>query len=435
MRKDITKKFLKKINGSNSIRGWWYKNHLFDLKKGMNSKDKELPKIKKEIDLLLGEQIEFTNPTRIEKKTILQKRDLKIVEKEKKERIDLRRTPKMMDMEMIYCDQDYFQMGDTNGLALNAKRLAIIDKPFWLSNIKITKGWYESVMGYVKYKGDYDQKCLIFEKSDIAKWNQPMDGLTWYDTILFCNKLSEMLNLEPYYSMTNIVYFSLYVSKSYYNDKPFYLTTPTIAYADVEEHKNANGFRLPYEKEWEYAAKAGTNYEYFGTSDYDKIKEYAWFGKNSNNKMRDVATKKPNAWGFYDMFGLVYEWCYDPFDFSTSGLLDNVNDVYEPRTKKHYKKELVSSKRIMNLNRHGEIFDANGQLSQNYKELFENFRVCRGCDHRIDNPVFMMITHREILPINPYNVEEIKENKKTTCDMSESRNYVGFRIARNVDDF
>ena len=338
-------------------------------------------------------------------------------------------------MEMTYCEQGYFQMGDTEGAALNAKRLECIDKPFWLSNMKITKGWYESVMGYRGYQGDDDQKHLIFKKCPPKEWNQPMCDLTWYDTILFCNRLSEMLDLEPYYNMTNIVYFSLDISKSY-NDKSFYLTTPTIVCADVEDNKNANGFRLPYEKEWEYAAKAGTNYEYFGTNDHGKLKDYSWFGKNSNYTMHDVATKKPNAWGFYDMFGLVYEWCYDPFDFSTTGLLDNVNDVYKPSTKEFFnsknKKELHVRIRM---NHYGTIFDANGQLSQNYKELFENFRICRGGNYRSNHSVFDRITNREIKPINPYDIDKIKKNKDTISKNEHIERSVGFRIARNVDDF
>jgi formylglycine-generating enzyme required for sulfatase activity len=77
--------------------------------------------------------------------------------------------------------------------------------------------------------------------------------------------------------------------------------------ARLNAKKDGAKYRLPTEAEWEYAARAGT------TGPLKSLDDVAWYGANSDDETHPVGTKKPNAWGLYDMLGNVREWVEDVF--------------------------------------------------------------------------------------------------------------------------
>ncbi len=84
-------------------------------------------------------------------------------------------------------------------------------------------------------------------------------------------------------------------------------------YAEWLSAKTGEFYRLPTEAEWEYACRAGADTPYYFGSDPAKLPEYAWYAGDSKGKYQKIETKKPNAWGLYDMLGNAMEWTLDAY--------------------------------------------------------------------------------------------------------------------------
>ena len=140
--------------------------------------------------------------------------------------------------------------------------------------------------------------------------NKPVEYVTWWQALEYCNKLSEKYGLEPVYDLSKSTQGILMIKE---------LDRKTV-YPDVANFKNTEGFRLPTEVEWEWFARGGQVAIDDGTFDYtysgsNNINEVAWYYQNSGkDSTQDVGLKKPNQLGLYDCSGNVWEWCYDSIE-------------------------------------------------------------------------------------------------------------------------
>ena len=148
-----------------------------------------------------------------------------------------------------------------------------------------------------------------YAENDIYKSFVPATNISWKDACVWLNAYSEYKGFEPVY----------YIGSSVFRDVNL-STTPTW-------NRTKNGFRLPTECEWEYAAKGGPeqkNYMYAGSNVLDDVAWYYWGSYNSKREAQPVGTKKANTLGLYDMTGLSCELCFDNITLASG---DYVNPI------------------------------------------------------------------------------------------------------------
>ena len=173
-------------------------------------------------------------------------------------------------------------------------------KNFEMLRTEVTQELYEAVMGenpsWFRYDNtELDEDDLKNLKRNTS--NYPVENVSWYDAIYFCNKLSKKNGLRPVYAVDG----ETSVRKWNYNPH-----NEDEIDGEITQDIFADGYRLPTVEEWLYAAKNGEKYS--GSNDIDKV---AWYENNSNGVTHSVAQKKSNHYGLYDMSGNVCEWCWD----------------------------------------------------------------------------------------------------------------------------
>ena len=188
-----------------------------------------------------------------------------------------------LSFQMAYAPSGSFQMGSPPAEADRGsderQHTVTLSRGFYISTTEVTQALYTAVMSEQPWNGACYHPGTLIEAP-----LQPASCVTWSQAAAFCNALSVLEGLTPAYA---------------------------ISEEGVRWDQEADGYRLPTEAEWEYAARAGQQHTYAGGDEIDPV---AWYQGNSERQGHPVGTRKANAWGLHDMSGSLWEWTWDWYD-------------------------------------------------------------------------------------------------------------------------
>lgn len=234
-------------------------------------------------------------------------------------------------MKLIYAKDSSFIMGSEAGDE-DEKPVHIVNftYDFWMDSTEVTQKEYKDLMSDPTYG---------YENFIVPPWhdsvglgdNYPAYNLGWNNAMLYCNARSKAADRDTVYQ-----YITVHGSSGM-----------ITGYKILKINYDANGFRLPTEAEWEYAARGGSSTDFYWGKDFNpypitiadssEVDEYAIWHRNSyshgsssiNYGTQEVATKAPNRFGLYDMIGNVWECCNDKNgDYSVGTIIDPIGPEY-----------------------------------------------------------------------------------------------------------
>ncbi len=171
---------------------------------------------------------------------------------------------------MVLAEGGTFRMGSNDRLETEKPEHMVRITSFYINKYAVTQKEWIAIMG--SNPSELDGEFL------------PIDNISWYDAVVFCNKRSVAEGFTPCYIING---------------------------EEVTCNWEVNGYRLPTEAEWEFAMRGGNHsqgYEFSGSND---INEVAWYADNSGWTAHPIGLKKENELGLFDMSGNIYEWCWD----------------------------------------------------------------------------------------------------------------------------
>jgi formylglycine-generating enzyme required for sulfatase activity len=210
--------------------------------------------------------------------------------------------------DMVYIPGGTFTMGSPNGepgKGTNEAQHKVTLSGFWMKKYEVTQNDWLMLM---------DSNPSTFKTAvageDGTPGLLPVDGVSWYAALKYCNELSKVEGLQPVYKINNST------NTAAWGPIPTAANSPTkLAWDAVTADWNADGYRLPTEAEWERACRAETTTAY-STGTSITVDTAGWYTGNASSKTHQVGLKPGpgttgNQYGLYDMHGNVAEWCWD----------------------------------------------------------------------------------------------------------------------------